>query len=152
MYKRILVPIDGSETSNKALVAALQLARDFSARVRLVHVVEELTYLTGYDQYSGYSDDLVKIMRETGAKVLSDAMTIAKAAGVEVDNVQFDTLGERLGETVADAARRWNADLIVVGTMDGAASAVCSWAAVPSRSSAWHPCQCWWYARRTARA
>ena len=116
MYKRILVPIDGSETSNKALVAALQLARDFSAQVRLVHVVEELTYLTGYDQYSGYSDDLIKIMRETGAKILSDAMTIAKAAGVEVDNVQFDTLGERLGETVADAARRWNADLIVVGT------------------------------------
>jgi nucleotide-binding universal stress UspA family protein len=42
MYKRILVPVDGSETSNKALTAALQLARDASGRVRLVHVVDEL--------------------------------------------------------------------------------------------------------------
>lgn len=37
MYKRILVPVDGSETSNKALTAALQLAREGSGCVRLLH-------------------------------------------------------------------------------------------------------------------
>jgi nucleotide-binding universal stress UspA family protein len=116
MYKRILVPVDGSETANKALVAALQLARDFGGQVRLVHAVEELTYLTGYEQYGDYSGDLIRIMRETGTRILSDAMAIAKAAGVEADNMLFETFGERLGETVADAAKRWNANLIVVGT------------------------------------
>ena len=48
MYQRILVPIDGSATSNKALVAALQMARESGGRVRLIHVVEELAYLSGY--------------------------------------------------------------------------------------------------------
>ena len=28
----------------------------------------------------------------------------------------FDDFGQRLGETAADAAKRWNADLLVVGT------------------------------------
>lgn len=116
MYKRILVPIDGSETSNKALVAALQLARDLGGRVRLIHVVEELAYLTGYEQYGGYSAELLRVMRENGAKVLNDGMAIAQAAGVEADNLLFDNFGGRLAEVVADAAKQWNAELVVVGT------------------------------------
>ena len=116
MYKRILVPLDGSETSTKALTAALQLARLSGGRVRLVHVVEELAYLSGFDQYGGYSGDLIAIMRENGAKILNDGMAIAQSAGVEADNMLYDNFGERVGEVVADAAKRWNADLIVVGT------------------------------------
>ena len=54
-------------------------------------------------------------MREAGSKILADALAIAQAAGVEVDTMLFDKLGGRLGETVADAAKLWNADLIVVG-------------------------------------
>jgi nucleotide-binding universal stress UspA family protein len=116
MYKRILVPLDGSETSNKALVAALQLARQGGGRVRLVHVVEEMSYLSGFDQYGGYSGELLRIMRENGTKILNDGMAIAKSAGVEADNMLCDKFGERLGEVVCDAAKRWEADLIVVGT------------------------------------
>jgi len=116
MYQRILVPVDGSATSNKALVAALQMARESGGRVRLIHVVEELAYLSGYEQYGGYSGELISVMRETGNKVLNDAMAIAQAAGVEADNLLFDNFGERLAEVVADAATQWNADLVVVGT------------------------------------
>ncbi len=116
MYKRILVPVDGSETSNKALVTALQLAKDAGGRVQLIHVVEELAYLSGYEQFGGYSDDLFKVMRENGTKVLDDGLAIAQAAGVEADKMLFDDFGGRLAELVADAAKQWNADLIVVGT------------------------------------
>lgn len=116
MYKRILVPVDGSDTSNKALVAALQMARESGGRVRLIHVVEELAYLTGYEQFGGYSGALIAVMRETGNKVLNDAMAIAQAAGVEADNLLYDNFGARLAEVVADAAKQWNADLVVVGT------------------------------------
>lgn len=115
MYKRILVPVDGSPTSTKALTAALQMARTVGARLRLVHVVDEMAFLTGYDQYT-HSADLINVMREAGAKILNDAMAIAQSAGVEVDQVLFDKLGGRLGDQVADAAKLWNADLIVVGT------------------------------------
>jgi nucleotide-binding universal stress UspA family protein len=79
-------------------------------------VVEELTYLTGYDLYGGYTGDLIRIMRDNGARVLDEGLAIARAAGVEADTALFDKLGERLGEVVADAAREWKADLIVAGT------------------------------------
>lgn len=116
MYQRILVPVDGSATSNKALVAALQMARESGGRVRLIHVVEELAYMTGYEQYGGYSGELISAMRENGNKVLNDAMAIAEAAGVEADNLLYDNFGARLAEVVADASTQWKADLVVVGT------------------------------------
>lgn len=116
MYKRILVPVDGSETSNKALVAALQLAREGGGSVRLAHVLEDLTYLAGYEQFGGYSGDLLGTMREAGERILKDGTDIARASGVQADSVLFDKLGERLAEVIAAAAREWSADLIVLGT------------------------------------
>lgn len=112
MYQRILVPVDGSETSNKALVAALQMARESGGRVRIVHALDELAYLTGYE----FSADLLKVAREYATKVLDDAMAMAKAAGVPADSRLMETPGGRLGELVADEARGWEADLVVVGT------------------------------------
>jgi len=116
MYQRIMVPVDGSDTSNKALVAALQLARESGGRVRIVHVVEELAYLTGYEQYGAYSGELISALHDAGAKVLDDALAIAQSAGVEADSELHDNLGERLAEVVTDAADAWKADLVVVGT------------------------------------
>ena len=112
MYKRILIPVDGSATSKKALTAALQLARESGGRLRLLHSVDELAYLSGFE----YSGDVVRVARENAAKVLDDASAMAKAAGVEVDQILVDQPGQRLGETVSEAARSWEADLIVVGT------------------------------------
>lgn len=112
MYKRILVPIDGSQSSNKALVAALQLAREQSSRVRLLHSMDELAYLNGYE----YTGDLIRIAREYAAKVVDDALAMATSAGVEADTRMAEAPGQRLGELVADEARGWDADLIVCGT------------------------------------
>lgn len=111
-YKRILVAVDGSETSNHALVAALQLARDTGARVRVVHAVDELAYLSGYE----FSGDVIAIVREQAGKILSDALAIAKSSGVEADSQLLDQPGQRLGDVIAEAARKWEADMVVVGT------------------------------------
>ena len=49
MFKRILIPVDGSDTSNKGLIAGLQMARETSAIVHLVHAVNEMAYLRSID-------------------------------------------------------------------------------------------------------
>ena len=115
MYQRILIPVDGSETATKAMITALQLARDSGGQVHLVHVVEGMTPLAA-DPYGAYSGEVIEIMRQSGSKILEDALEVAKAAGVTADIELFDNFGERLAEVVADAATRFNADLIVVGT------------------------------------
>lgn len=112
MYKRILVPVDGSETSSKAVVAALQMARENGGRVRLVHVLDELAYLSGYE----IGGDLLKVARDYALKVLDDALAMAQSAGVPADTKLVEAPGARLGEVVADEARSWEADLIVTGT------------------------------------
>jgi nucleotide-binding universal stress UspA family protein len=116
MYQRIIVPVDGSATSNQALAVAIDLARESRGRLRLVHVIEEMAYLTGYDQFGGYAGDLLKVMRETGATVLAKGLATAREAGIEADEVLYDKLGERLPDVVAEQANAWKADLIVVGT------------------------------------
>jgi nucleotide-binding universal stress UspA family protein len=112
MYKRILVPVDGSETSMKALVAALQMARESGGRVRLVHTLDELAYLSGFE----VSGDLIRVARDYAGKVLQDALDVAKSAGVPADSKLVEGAGARLGEVVASEAQAWEADLVVVGT------------------------------------
>ena len=38
MFKRIIVPVDGSQTANKALTVALQMDRDSGDCLRIIHV------------------------------------------------------------------------------------------------------------------
>jgi nucleotide-binding universal stress UspA family protein len=116
MYKRILVPVDGSDTADLALDAAIRLAQAFGSRIRLVHVLDEVVWMTGYDVYGGSSAGLYDAMRDWGDELLRKAMERARTGGVEADMMLFDKPGQRLGETVAQAAKLWDADLVVVGT------------------------------------
>jgi len=115
MYKRIVVPVDGSETAQKALTTALQMARESNGCVHLVHVVEGLTPMAA-DPYGAYSGEVIEVMRQSGRKILDDALALARAEGVQADTQLFDNFGARLAEVVADSATRFNADLMVVGT------------------------------------
>ena len=47
-FHRILVPVDGSDSAHRAFTAAVDLARRSGARVRLVHVLDELVYASGW--------------------------------------------------------------------------------------------------------
>jgi nucleotide-binding universal stress UspA family protein len=111
-YRRILVPIDGSSTSNKALVAALDMARDSGASIRLVHVLDELAFVTGFEA----SGEVFKAARAGAESVLAQAVEIARAAGVSPESVLIDKPGQRVVDSVTEDARQWKADLIVLGT------------------------------------
>jgi nucleotide-binding universal stress UspA family protein len=111
-YRRILVPVDGSHTSKKALVAALELARERSATVRVIHAIDELALAVGPE----HSGKVMKAAREEGQKALDDAYETVKSAGIDGDTHLMETPGKRLGEAVADEAAAWKADLVVIGT------------------------------------
>ncbi|MEN9888047.1 MAG: hypothetical protein RL559_84 [Pseudomonadota bacterium] len=111
-FRKILVPVDGSSTANKALDYALQLAKDGHAQVRALHAIDELAYLSSYE----YSGELLASARQQGTQVLQNAVIAAQAQNVPADTRLVDQPGQRLGQTVADEAVQWGADLIVVGT------------------------------------
>lgn len=111
-FNRIMVPVDGSATSKTALVTALQLARDTGATVRLVHCLDEMAFLSGYE----YSGTYLAHGRREADRILTSALDICRSAGVDADTQLVDRPGLRLGETVTEEAEKWHADLIVVGT------------------------------------
>lgn len=111
MFKRILVPVDGSETANFALQEALKFAREQGARVYLVHAYEQVLH-TGMEG----NIDLTEVIRTEGADLLAQAEAKARAAGVEVSTALIDAAARRIATAVAEEAARLPADLIMMGT------------------------------------
>jgi nucleotide-binding universal stress UspA family protein len=111
MYKHMLVPVDGSAPSNRALEEALKLAKAQGVRVRLVHVLEPLHNLV----IEGYGD-LVGAVRAEAERILAEAAARAQAAGVEASTALIEADGRRVAAAIVDEALRSGADLIVMGT------------------------------------
>ena len=113
MYQRILVPVDGSPTSNQGLAEAVKLAKLTGARLRLIHVINEMTFSTGFEIYTA---DVIGILKEGGEHILAEATARVAAAGIDVETHLSENLGSRVCDIVVDDALEWKADLIVIGS------------------------------------
>ena len=117
MYRRILVAIDESETSDIAFQEAVSLAKDQKAALRIVHVIDvSPAYLTVETPYPFV--EYQKAMQEAGEKLLADRVAKARLAGVEVDSklITIGMYGERIYDVIEEQSKQWPADLIVIGT------------------------------------
>ncbi len=112
MYKRMLVAVDGSEDSERALQHALRLAAGQQAVVRLVHVLDADLYRHAF----GEDPAVHAAWRRTGEGYLDRAAAIARAAGAETETTLLENAGRRTSRVVVDEAARWGADVIVLGT------------------------------------
>jgi len=115
MYKRILVPLDGSDASLRGLDEAVRLAQSLGATLRLVHVVNKFKRTTGYASPSSYME-LFPGIREAGELLLQQGRERAERSGVEAQTMLLSSLTGQVSEMVAEDARAWRADLIVIGT------------------------------------
>ena len=116
MYQKILVPIDGSDTSARGLEEAIRLAKMTMGRLRLFHIIDELSFALGMDAYAGYAGDWLNTLRENGTKLLQDAKAKALVAGIDAEVVLHDSFNGKIAELVAAEAASWPAHLIVLGT------------------------------------
>ena len=112
LFKKILVPTDGSDTSEKAVAMALKMALEQKSQVRLIHAIDELAYASGHE----YSGEMANYARQYGGEILTKGMDRMKSMGIDGDTKLIDFAGARLGDTVAEEALSWGADLIVLGT------------------------------------
>ena len=116
MYKRILVAVDGSDTSQLALQEAVNLTRESGGQLRIVHAVDEVTF----DLYQEVVDpgEIQKAITKSGEAILNKAQTAVRAAGVKAETrlLEIEKLGRRVPDMIAQEADAWPADLIVIGT------------------------------------
>ncbi len=113
MYKKILVPIDGSETAERGLQEAIRFATDQNAQIQIVHVVDEFVMVS---PYSVVAENVIESLCTAGKSVLANAREIAQAAGVSADSRLIEAFGSAAGEHIVKAAKDWAADVIVCGT------------------------------------
>jgi nucleotide-binding universal stress UspA family protein len=107
MFKTVVLGLDGSESSDRALEYAAGLARDHGSNVRVVYVIE---VTSGRGGGSAHLDE-----REIQAKVEEQVRWLTDA-GV---NAEIELRNAKLGgpaHVIAEVAARDGADVIVIGT------------------------------------
>lgn len=114
MYQHILVPIDGSATSERAIEEALRLGQQQGAQLELVHVLADIRLMEA-NSYINYAE-MKETMKNSGRKILAKAQTVVQEAGIAADTKLLEANGERIANVIIEEARRWPADLIVIGT------------------------------------
>ncbi|MFM0741814.1 universal stress protein [Paraburkholderia xenovorans] len=116
MYKRILVAIDGSETSGHAFDTALQLARDNDAHLQPLYVIDNP--IMAYDA-SGYDPTILRnACVEESKRLMATALARMQQDNVagEPRIVDVAPIGEDISERIRICANEFNSDLLVLGT------------------------------------
>jgi len=119
MYSRILVATDGSETSELAIEQAARLAKDQRACLRIVHVIEQSRLaFAAAGPVALDLEGILEALRTSGQQALERGRAAARRLDVEAEAaiVGGDAVDDRVAIVLAEEARRWNADLIVLGT------------------------------------
>jgi len=128
MYKKILVPYDDSEPSNKALEHAVNIAKmSGKSEVILLNVIAEIpTYhfierparsiKTGEKvTLSHYLKEVYELMEENANEVLeSKKEEIKKRAGLEIRTI---LMAGHISNSIIDFAVKEKIDLIVIGNV-----------------------------------
>jgi len=114
-YKRILVPVDGSSTSTRGLMEAVKLAHDARAKLLLLHVVEEYAIL-GIPEAGASIGPVLDTLKRTGRATLAKLERSARRAGGRPETKLVEDFSGRVANAIVDQAKRWRADVIVMGT------------------------------------
>ena len=116
MYERILVPVDGSATSDQGLDEAIRLAKVTGASIELLHVVD--LWGVAATPYTGVAltAELIDELKQGGQVVLDAAKARVEAAGGSAQTKLLDNMSGRISDVIVEEAGTWKADLIVIGT------------------------------------
>ncbi len=115
MYQRILVPVDGSHTSTLGLQEAIRIAIDQRAHLKLVSVVDELVIAQNFEGLIN-AGELIDALRDSGEKAIKNALALVHKHDLKVEAATFETVGDRVADIIVREAKKWKADLIVMGT------------------------------------
>ena len=115
MYKHILIPTDGSEFSNKAVLQGSALARAIGARVTIV--TASPTFQTfAPDPFMAVTtpEQMRQMCRKDAVEMLAAAAETAKRTGAPCDTVHVED--DRPYQAIIDTATKRGCDLIFMAS------------------------------------
>ena len=108
-FTNVLVAVDGSEGSRKALDCALSLCSSLGARLTAVAVEGRLP---AYAASMGEVDEVKREKDEYFERVLGDARAASEARGIDL---RTELIPGHAAEVISSYARAHGHDLIVIG-------------------------------------
>lgn len=118
MYKHILVAIDDSNTSRKALEEAIALAGLHGATLEIAHAIDE-ALVQAFNTHGVAlvnARQLEQALLDNGNTLLANAVEQARAAGVDARPTLLATQDSHSADQIADLVENSSADLLVVGS------------------------------------
>jgi len=105
LYMKILVPVDGSDYSTKALIQACELTKSYNGKLFVMYVVDKSIPLNLLDR-----NEYLRLLRKYGKKTIEKASQIAEKRGVDSKHIIKE--GNVIKEIV-NFAKTENCNLIV---------------------------------------
>jgi nucleotide-binding universal stress UspA family protein len=115
MFKHILMPTDGSEHSEKAILRGIELAKLCGAKVTGIHVMPDYRMLVAsadMESPAGVDENMDEQARSQAERFLAFVQRSADAAGVPCDTVIAQR--QHPYDAIVDTANQRGCDLIVM--------------------------------------
>lgn len=112
MFKRILIPIDGSKASEKSIQAARELGEKFQSDLIILTVIPEVSIFEQYPSNFPYSMEVSKANQERAEFILEDVEKSLKDYPYGLETLY--TTGSASQE-IEEVAMEKEVDLIVMG-------------------------------------
>lgn len=115
MYKKVLIPTDGSPLSNAATQKALELAAQLGATALILHVIEPFhVFSLSASQLEEVRDVYEAKSIENASEILCNADRHASRLGVTCQTMHL--IEENPYQAILETAERENCDLIAMGS------------------------------------
>lgn len=124
MFKKILVPVDGSRPAHDACKKALELAKIHNSDVEIIHIISFSEEYVPYTTVSGAEETLsppewiseyIDKVHEHNAKMLAETLKNAKRMAPNL-NIATNLLHGQPGKQIVTRAEEGGFDLIVIGS------------------------------------
>lgn len=115
MFKRILLPTDGSELSSRAVLAGVSFAKEVGAQVVGMTALPDFkTFTANADMLESTEDEYLAASEARGAKYLATISEAARAAGADCTTVLVRS--DDPHEAILRTARDHGCDLIIMAS------------------------------------
>ena len=114
MFKRVLVPTDGSEITTKAVATAVALAKSMGATVHVISVKEPFPYSAISEMQPTPPQEFYDAQERIAVKRVQAVAETCKAAGVHCETHTVEALHP--WEAIIDHAKRKDCDLMVMAS------------------------------------
>ena len=111
MFTKILVPVDGSDNSYKALEAALVLSEKLGSNISVVNVMEQVPIT--HIESEKLLGELLEAYKKENQEILSKCSDIAHQKGITIKTV---LLQGNPAPVILDYSKKENFDLVIMGS------------------------------------